>query len=385
MSDLVGKRARQGADAASGCLRSMRSIVFESIDYTLVEEDGRAGLELDLRRKSWGPNYVRVGLNLEDDFEGNSRYNAALRFIVTELNTLGGEWLTDLQIGENPKVFTEFYQPLSLASRYFIAPQFDFEERSIFELQGGDRIAEYRVRSVTGGIDFGRELSNWGEVRVGLAAGHGPLARADRRSDAADRRIRSRRLLCALLLRQARQHLLPAPRPAVRVRMARRAREHRRRQDFDAFVSSGWSRALSTATRSIFWADAGTTIDAAPTPENFFSLGGFLNLSGLPPGSLSGPHYGIARLHVLPPDRARRLGRARSAGVRGRLARGRQYLADREDVSFGDLRKDGERVLRRRYAARPGLSRDRLRRRRRQARSICSSGGRSSKACRLHI
>ena len=38
---------------------------------------GATGLEMNLRRKSWGPNYVRFGLNLEDDFEGNSRYNAA--------------------------------------------------------------------------------------------------------------------------------------------------------------------------------------------------------------------------------------------------------------------------------------------------------------------
>ena len=123
---------------------------FETIDYQLIEDEGRAGLQLDLRRKSWGPNYVRMGLNLEDDFEGNSRYNAALRFIATELNPLGGEWLTDIQIGENPKFFTEFYQPLSLASRYFVAPQFDFEERSVFELRDATASAEYRVREVSG-------------------------------------------------------------------------------------------------------------------------------------------------------------------------------------------------------------------------------------------
>ena len=43
--------------------------------------------------------------------------------------------------------------------------------------------------------------------------------------------VRSRRLLRALLVRQARQHLLSAPRPAVRVRMARRARADRRRRE----------------------------------------------------------------------------------------------------------------------------------------------------------
>ena len=65
------------------------------------------------RRKSWGPNYVRFGLNLQDDFQGNSRYNAAARFILTELDDLGAELLTDVQVGSDPKIVSEFYQPLS--------------------------------------------------------------------------------------------------------------------------------------------------------------------------------------------------------------------------------------------------------------------------------
>ncbi len=106
---------RQAHGCAIGCAIQLSSLYaldrFESIDYNLIEENGRAGLELDLKRKSWGPNYVRFGLNLEDNFEGLSRYNAALRYIATELNPLGAEWLTDIQIGDNPKLFTEFYQP----------------------------------------------------------------------------------------------------------------------------------------------------------------------------------------------------------------------------------------------------------------------------------
>ncbi|PZN28315.1 MAG: hypothetical protein DIU71_16190, partial [Proteobacteria bacterium] len=141
--------------------------LFESIDYRLVTEEGRSGLELHLRRKSWGPNYIRVGLNLEDDFEGNSRYNAALRFISTEINDLGGEWLTDLQIGDNPRLFSEFYQPLSLSHRYFVAPKLEFEEHSVFLREEEDRIAEYRVREYEAGLDIGREISDWGEVRLG--------------------------------------------------------------------------------------------------------------------------------------------------------------------------------------------------------------------------
>ena len=51
-------------------------------------------------RNSWGPNYVRFGLSLQDDFQGNSTYNAAARFVLSEITQPGGEWVWDLQVGE---------------------------------------------------------------------------------------------------------------------------------------------------------------------------------------------------------------------------------------------------------------------------------------------
>ena len=340
MSDLVGKELDK--DLMRRRLSSLYALdLFESIDYTLVDETGRAGLEFDLRRKSWGPNYVRVGLNLEDDFAGNSRYNAALRIIMTEINKLGGEWLTDLQIGENPKVFTEFYQPLSLVSRYFIAPQFDFEERSIFELSGRDRIAEYRVRSHQFGLDVGREISNWGELRLGIRRGEGrsrvligdptlPTDKFERGGYFA--RLSYDRLDSIFFPRHGQQFEFEwrGERESIGAD-----------QDFDGFVSS-WLVARSFGRDTlVFSADAGTTVDAAPTPENFFSLGGFLNLSGLPPGYLSGPHYGIARLQYY-----RRIGRGGEgvldlpayAGVS--LEVGNTWMT-RDEVSFDNTRTDG--------------------------------------------
>ena len=295
MKDLVGKQLDK--EVVRHKLSSLYALDrFESIDYQLVEDEGRAGLQLDLRRKSWGPNYVRMGLNLEDDFEGNSRYNAAVRFIATELNPLGGEWLTDLQIGENPKLFTEFYQPLSLASHYFVAPQFDFEERSVFELRNNDRVAEYRVREVEGGLDFGREISNWGEIRFGVHRGTGR-----RRVLIGDPSLPSVEFERGGYFTRFSYDKLDSiffPRHGQQFDIEWRAERENIGADsnFDILRTS-WLVARSFERHTfIFWMDAGTTIDAPETPENSFTLGGFLNLSGLTPGFLSGPHYGIGRL-----------------------------------------------------------------------------------------
>ncbi|MFO7306101.1 MAG: patatin-like phospholipase family protein [Gammaproteobacteria bacterium] len=340
MQDLVGRTFDK--DIIARKLSSLYALDrFESIDYTLVQEEGRDGLELALRRKSWGPNYVRVGLNLEDDFEGNSRYNAAIRFIVTELNRLGGEWLTDLQIGENPRFFTEFYQPLSLASRYFLAPQLNLEERSVFSLQDRDRMAEYRVRSTYGGIDLGRELSNWGEIRFGLRRGSErsriligdpQLPTSDVERGSVFARFSYDKLDSIFFPRHGQQFEFQW----LGERSGLGADE-----DFDTFEAT-WLVARSFGRHTlIFWADAGTTDDSPLTPESFFSLGGFFNLSGLPPGYLAGPHYGIARLLYY-----KRVGRGGSgvldlpayAGLS--LEAGNTWL-ERRDMSVDDLRTNG--------------------------------------------
>ncbi|HEU4653917.1 MAG TPA: patatin-like phospholipase family protein, partial [Steroidobacteraceae bacterium] len=279
MSDLVGKAFDKALVRQR--LTSLYALDrFESIDYSIVQENGESGIELSLRRKSWGPNYVRVGLNLEDDFEGNSRYNAAARFIVTELNHLGGEWLTDLQIGDNPRFFSEFYQPLSLASRYFIAPQVEFEERSIFQRSGGRRIAEYRIRTLQAGLDVGRELSNWGEVRLGVRRGSDrsrvlvgdpdlPTAEFDRGGLFA--RFSYDKLDSIYFPRRGQQFELEWDGERARLGADR---------EYDAFEMN-WLIARSFDRHTlIFWTNAGTTLDSLNTPENAFSLGGFLNLSG---------------------------------------------------------------------------------------------------------
>ena len=126
------------------------------------------GLEVHARRKSWGPNYVRFGLNLQDDFQGNTQYNAAARFLMTEIDALGAELLTDVQIGSDPKITSEFYQPLDALRTWFVAPSLRIEARDLPIYANNLQIADFRDREAEADVDFGRNLGNWGEIRVGL-------------------------------------------------------------------------------------------------------------------------------------------------------------------------------------------------------------------------
>ena len=287
----------------------------ESLDYRVIPDDGRYGLLLDARRNSWGPNYVRFGLSLEDDFQGNSTYNAAARFVKSEITQPGGEWVLDLQVGQTSLVSSEVYLPLGDTSGFFFVPHVQSEAQNVFALNGQTRVAEYRVRSFDYGLDFGREFGNWGEVRTGIEHDQGSEAVrvGDPRlpSDSFDTREYFVRLSYDRLDSINFPHR--GQQATVEYRFERTAgtgaQENFDRVSFNYLAAGSFGRYTA-----VFSTSGGTTIDAPPgfaligqttingtqltTPSDIrllFPLGGFLNLSGLKANSIAGPHFGILR------------------------------------------------------------------------------------------
>ena len=278
---------------------------FETLDYTLVERRAatgvgteESGLEVRARRKSWGPNYLRFGLNLEDDFQGNSRYNAAARFVLTEINELGAELRTDVQIGSDPKIVGEFYQPLNASRTWFLAPSARIEARDLRIFAKNIEVADFRDREAEADVDIGRNLGNWGEIRAGLHRING--ATRVRFGDPALVEPLYNNGEYFFKFSYDRLDNIHFPREGQTFSLQWDAN----RTNLGADVASDraqadWLMARSRGRNSLlFWTSAGTTLDGAFKPTalpEFYSLGGFFNLSGLAPASLIGPHYAIAR------------------------------------------------------------------------------------------
>jgi NTE family protein len=301
MQPLVGKPL--DIDAVGARVTELYGLGnFETLDYALAEQgdgaDQESGLEVRARRKSWGPNYVRFGLNLEDDFQGNSRYNAATRFILTELDDLGAELVTDVQIGSDPKVASEFYQPLNAQRTWFVAPSVRVEARDLQLYEKDVEIADYRDREVEGDFDIGRTLGNWGEIRAGFHRTNG-LTRV-RLGDPGlvERQYNDGELF--VKFSYDRLDNLHFPREGQQFTFQWDAN----RTDLGADTASDkvqadWLMAGSRGRNTLlFWASAGSVVAGSIKPTavpDLFSLGGFFNLSGLAPTSLFGPNYAIAR------------------------------------------------------------------------------------------
>lgn len=286
----------EGLDAGLTTLYSRGN--FESVDYALRAGNQGDVLELRARRNSWGPNYVRFGLNLEDDFNGNSSYNAAARFVLADIGPLAAEWVWDLQIGAEPKVATEMYIPFGDTARWFALPSARFELRNVPLLDAGERRAEYRLRTTEYGIDLGRELGNWGEWRAGVrrVTGRSRLRVGDPQLPVTDdfdvREFFGRFSYDELDNRNF-------PRRGQYFVAEWRAETPSLGSDRRAdLVTVDWLAARSSGRHTgVLWTSYGTTIDSKlDSIRSLFPLGGFLNLSGLPPDSLTGRHFAITRL-----------------------------------------------------------------------------------------
>ena len=262
-------------------------------------EDGQdTGIEVRARRKSWGPNYLRFGLNLEDNFQGNSSYNAAARFILTEINQLGAELLTDVQIGSDPKVFSEFYQPLTASRTWFVAPSARIESHDLPIYSNNVQIASFRDREAEADFDIGRDLGNWGEIRAGYHRLNGATRARYGDPDLVDPQYNNGEYF--FKFSYDRLDNVHFPREGQTFTLQWDANRTNLGADIASDkVQADWLVAHSAGRNTLLlWTSAGTTLDGTFKPTDLpqlFSLGGFLNMSGLPPESLVGPHYAIAR------------------------------------------------------------------------------------------
>jgi NTE family protein len=145
---------------------------FERVDLHMKRQQDGYDLVVKAKEKSWGPNYLRVGIALESDFKGSTNYNILADYTRRWVNSLGAEWKTQVNLGTPSGIYSEFYQPLSVNRLFFISPRVQWKQNPVDVYDGHNRIAEYRITSYEGGIDVGIQPWMYGEARVGLQFGH---------------------------------------------------------------------------------------------------------------------------------------------------------------------------------------------------------------------
>lgn len=270
--------------------------LYEKVGYRLITDDGETGVEFQTVAKSWGPDILQFGMSFEDNFDGSTAFNVSARLTKTGLNSYGAEWRIDAQLGTDPSLFTEFYQPTSPDSRFFVAPRAVLKQSNFNTFTGSDTVARYRVSEAEIGLDIGRDLGRWGEFRIGAQRGVG-----DARVKIGDPSLSNFDFDTGGLFARFRVDTLDdaqIPLHGTRLDLIWTGS----RPDFGADSHLDTIETELTLVRTFgrntfsFGLNYATTLDSSVPIHEFFPLGGFLKLSGLERGAISGPHAGVTRL-----------------------------------------------------------------------------------------
>ena len=281
---------------AAGAGRLYGLDMFEQVGYRVVEENGQVGVVYTAVSKSWGPNFLNVGISLQDDFDGTTAFNLAARMTRTGLNKRGGEWRTDVQLGTDLLLESELYQPFGDGLKYFVAPRFKLHQNNLNVFVGGQDVAQLRVAEGDLGVDLGAELGTFGEFRLGVYRGSGKF-----RVKIGDPLIPDFEYDQGAVFAQLQIDTLDLSRFPRRGMQARLRWDGSRTalgasDDFDKLqfeMLSAWSRGKSTLNAGVSFS---STFDTNDQLQEFTPMGGFLRLSGLDYGQISGPHAALGRL-----------------------------------------------------------------------------------------
>jgi len=134
---------------------------YESISYHLAtDEQGRTGLEVAPVDAALGRTIFRLGLQINDDFNGRDDYQLNLEARVTELTDKGAEWRTLVGFGRIFGFSTDFYLPFGQRGNWFVSPGASYLELNQPFVLNGRAFAEYRVGSWLGEFRFGRDFDD---------------------------------------------------------------------------------------------------------------------------------------------------------------------------------------------------------------------------------
>jgi NTE family protein len=266
--------------------------LFKQVSYRLVEKDGRKGIRIHVEEKPWGPNYLQAGLQFHGDWSEGNGYNLGVSYTRTAVNSLGGEFRGILELGDRPRLFAEFYQPLDTDRAFFLAPHLEYTRHTIGYYLRGENLGEYQLMQALASLDLGLNLSNWGELRIGWRGGRGEVEIHSGFPGVAEGRFSTGRLFAHYGVDTL--DSLYFPRRGYWVQTELRGYNGAWGDDHDFEQLELDAGVAFTQGRNSFMlrGQMGLTRDSDAPLYGLYRLGGFLNLSGFYRDELSGQHMG---------------------------------------------------------------------------------------------
>ncbi len=150
---------------------------YESITYHLETDaqDRKVCESCPWMPPSVGGTLFRAGLQIDDDFAGNSDYQLNVEGRVTSLTEKGGEWRTLVGLGRVLSLATDLYLPFAERGNWFVSPSLEYSALNQPLVVEDVRAAEYRLTTYGGAFKIGRDIGERLQLSTSRSAvGHVP-------------------------------------------------------------------------------------------------------------------------------------------------------------------------------------------------------------------
>lgn len=272
---------------------------YERITYDVEQRDGQTGLSVNPVDKGWGPNFLRFGLRLSDDFAGRNSYQLIGEVNFTGLNERGGESRNRIELGRITGFHSEYYQPFGAAGQFYVAPYLEYRAYNFpisLNATANDALAEFRRSRGTGAVELGYTPNSSWRLSTTLETGYDEVRR---RVGPPDLSRGISQTYAGLTLRATRDSLDDSGFPSRGTRL----------DLSQQFLLNGEDSSLSDVTR-LSWDTAfshgpnrwllGARLHSAGGADNllstFGSIGGLANLSGFTENQILANQIALGRL-----------------------------------------------------------------------------------------
>jgi NTE family protein len=273
--------------------------IFERIDYEFLHDEDQNELEISAKEKGWGPNYLRFGLIMKTNFEETAIFNLATSHTMTPINSMGGEWRSEIAIGHDQRLTTELYQPIDDRLRYYFRTTLGYYKTHAWQYESGHQVADVEVSYSSLGLAAGRQFGNWGQVEVGAYTGSGDTSTYIGDLSAPREDIKLGAYVVNLVYDQLDSINFPRSGAMANLVWTSHRDELGAGSEFDTYTVEGiWANTWGKETLMLWAGVAGATNSDEPL-EDAFSIGGLFNLSGYREAELAGRYAGVLRLLYL--------------------------------------------------------------------------------------
>jgi len=128
---------------------------------------GVPGIAVTGKENPFGHNIIRPLLLIDGwDFR-NVTFSLGGRLTMFDLGSYGSELRVDGLFGSEYMLTSEYYRPVGQSRHFFVAPRAVLDDAPLNYYNESSLIAEYRTKTLGGGVDVGDDFTASSELRIG--------------------------------------------------------------------------------------------------------------------------------------------------------------------------------------------------------------------------